>query len=103
MTKIKDLPLEDKLKISIRKMPFSKEVKTEFERKGVYGLGKLYNKVLGLIDSEGSILAYLPGFTCEAYRESIQLLGVLNLMPRGHRVSEKYLSSKLLSYSNREV
>ena len=103
MTKIKDLPLEEKLKIPVRKLPFSKEIKDEFERKGVYGLGKLYHKIRGLIDSEGDILAYLPGFTCEAYSESIQLLGALSLMPEGHRVSEKYLDSKLLSYSNKEV
>lgn len=104
MTKIKELPLEEKLKLSIRKLPFSKEVKNEFERKGVYGLGKLYNKVIGLIEPDGFFArVYLPGFTCEAYSESIHLLSALNLMPEGHRVSEKYLGSKLLTYSNREV
>lgn len=91
------------MKIPVRKLPFSKEVKDEFERKGVYGLGKLYYKVIGLIEPDGSKRVYLPGFTCKAYSESIHLLSALSLMPEGHRVSEKYLDSKLLSYSNREA
>jgi len=102
MTKIKNLPLEEKLKIPIRKLPFSKEVKTEFERKSVYGLEKLYYKVLGLIEPTGEMRVCLPGFTCEAYSESIRLLSALKLMPKDNRISEKYLSSKLLSYANKE-
>lgn len=104
MTKIKDLPLEEKLKIPVRKLPFSKEVKNEFERKSVYKLEKLYHKVIGLIEPTGEIKrVYLPGFTCDAYSESIRLLSALKLMPKDNRVSEKYLSSKLLSYSNKEA
>lgn len=102
----KNLPLEEKLKIPIWELPFSKEVKNEFKKKGVHKLEKLYNKFLGLRAYDGSVLhirPYLPGFTKEAYKESKHLLSVLNLLPEDQRLAEEYTWSYMRNYANKEV
>lgn len=95
--------MEEKLKIPVRKLPLSKEVKVEFERKSVYSLRRLYEKFQRLIDTDGSMMVYLPGFTREAYNESLRLLSALELLPEDNRCSKEYVGKKIYAYVNKEA
>lgn len=77
----KDSPLEEKLKIPVRKLPLSSKVKKELLNKSVYSLKQIYDKFLKLIDpKDGAMKVYLPGFTRDTYWEIRELITEIGLI-----------------------
>ena len=79
MPRRKDLPLEEKLKILVVKLPFSKRIKSELLDKGVYTLREIINK---FNKSPGRIC--LPGYTKGVYEETSYLITKMNFYKKEH-------------------
>ncbi|MCK4521890.1 MAG: hypothetical protein KAU20_04905 [Nanoarchaeota archaeon] len=81
MPRRKDLPLEEKLKIPVVKLPFSKIIKSELLDKGVYTLREIINK---FNKAPGRIC--LPGYTKEVYEETSYLITKMNFYKEEHAI-----------------
>jgi hypothetical protein len=90
MFKRKNLPLEEKLKISIDKLPFSREVKNELLKKGNYSLRQIYEK---FNSAPGRIT--LPGYTKRVYEETSYLIANMDFYPPEHEIPHAASTLKL--------
>jgi len=84
MVKRKDLPLEEKLKIPVMKLPFSKAVKNELYYKGVLTLGQIYDKY-----QREPRRSYLPGFKDSVFLETAYLIIDIGLDNGKYKLAEE--------------
>ena len=88
----KNLSLEEKLKIPVWKLPFSKEVKDELYGKGVRSLKQIYDKC-----ERYPGLSFFPGFKNRVFAESAHLIIAMGLDNKKYPLAE-YVDIKIYSH-----